>query len=244
MREFGKRILWSLLLLPVTAGGSFAIQKILAAWGIIDPFARIVGEWLKMNVTSTVHWSPEIVLWSVAFIIFIILYSGALSLIWRQGGQPGSSISEYASIASSTFAHIEPPHQLNQNVAAQNRIPIVRLREMAAAVGWNVDRHTSNDGFNLTNKLNQAAADGALQFWGRKYEYEFGEDAADSVPLVRISQKHFLDYRFESTNLFGDASNFYIFTGRLGNQPSQLKGWIYRDIHVDRKQIEAWLPAR
>jgi hypothetical protein len=145
---------------------------------------------------------------------------------------------------SATAPSLSPATSPSIRHTTGTRIPIVRLREMASARGWNLDRHTSNDGFDLTNKLNQAAADGALQFWGRKYQHEFGEDAAESVPLVRISQKHFLDYSLSSTNLFGSSSNFYTFTGKIGRQPRELIGEIYRDIHVDSKQIESWLPSR
>jgi hypothetical protein len=224
-------------MLPITAGGSFVMQRILAAWGILDSFSVLIGDWLKVNVTPAIYWSTETTLWIFAFIIFIMIYGAALAIIWRHGRQayaPADAVPRLGSAGNSQIKHS----------STETRIPIMRLREMASASGWNVDRHTSNDGFDLTNKLNQAAADGVVQFWGRKYQYEFGEDAAESEPLVRISQKHFLDYRFESTNLFGDTKNFYIFTGQLSKQPRQLKGLIYRDIHVDRKQIEAWLPAR
>lgn len=242
MREVWKRVMLSTITLPFTAAGSYIIKNTLDAWGILDDFSVVLGNWLKINVTPTISWSTNVILWTVSSVFMISLYCVALFLIWRRPIQNTKVISSSAFASPSSSQTAGMPTEYNK--AVRNRIPIVQLRQLAEAAGWNVDRRTSNDGYNLTNKLNQAAADGALQFWGRKYEYDFGEDGAESVPLVRISQKHFLDYRFESTNLFGDASNFYIFTGQPSKQPRQLRGLIYQDIHIDRNQIEAWLPAR
>jgi hypothetical protein len=123
-----------------------------------------------------------------------------------------------------------------------DRIPLVELRKMAADAGWNINVHTSDDTHNLTERLNQAAADGLVNFWGRKYEYDFGE-GSKSYPLVSIPIGHFVDrYLFSSLNIFGEnVKNFYIHTGKIGKTMREQKGKIFQDIHADRKQLADWI---
>ena len=122
------------------------------------------------------------------------------------------------------------------------RIPLINLRSALQSVGWNTDIHRSNDATALTDSLNQAAADGLIKFYGRKYEYDLGEAASATFPLLEIPSEHFRDFSFQPINLFGDAqSNFYIFTGKLGALPRELRGQIYRDIHAGRTQIRKWV---
>jgi hypothetical protein len=91
--------------------------------------------------------------------------------------------------------------------------------------------------------LNQAAVDKVITFWGRKYEYDLGEAAKGTFPLVEIPVQHFVDgYTFSVINLFGDnAVNFYIITGKLGKMMREQRGEIYQDIHADRTQLTSWL---
>lgn len=243
VREVWKRVVLSAITLPLTAAGSYIIKNTLVAWGILDDFSTVLGNWLKINVTPTIPWSADLILWTVSSVFMISLYCVALFLIWRRPIQSTKVISSSAFVSPSPNQTAGMPTESNE--AVRNRIPIVQLRQLAEAGGWNlIDGRVSNDALAITNGLNQAAVDGTITFWGRKYQYEFGEDAAESMPLVPISKKHFLYYSFQPTNLFGNVSNFYIFTGKLAKQPSELRGKIYRDIHVDRRQMEDWLPRR
>jgi hypothetical protein len=121
-----------------------------------------------------------------------------------------------------------------------DRIPLIQLRDMAARVGWNTDARTSNDAYEFAGRLNQAAVDGRIKFWGRKYVYDFSQPAAE-FPLLEIPQEHFRDYAFDSLRLFGAIDNFHIFTGKLGKQPRELKGQIYQDPYAHRRRLSEWI---
>jgi sensor domain CHASE-containing protein len=114
---------------------------------------------------------------------------------------------------------------------------------MAANVGWDINIRSSSTIGDLVDSLNQAAVDKVITFWGRKYEYDLGEAAKGTFPLVEIPVQHFVDgYTFSVINLFGDnAVNFYIITGKLGKMMREQRGEIYQDIHADRTQLTSWL---
>jgi hypothetical protein len=122
-----------------------------------------------------------------------------------------------------------------------DRIPLIELREMATKAGWNIDARTSRDTYDLVVRLNQAAVDGLINFWGGKYEYDFGENS--NQVLVNIPISHFADgYVFSCLNIFGDNSkNFYIHTGKIGKTMREQRGEIFQDIHADRKQLAGWI---
>ena len=123
------------------------------------------------------------------------------------------------------------------------RIPLTELRDCATNVGWCSDVRSptvgDNDWWTFSNRLRQAAVDGEIAFWGKRYIYDFGKDL-DSEPLIKIPREHFEEFSFDPTRL-AQADNYDIFTGRLGEPPSALKGSIFRDLHVDAAEARAWL---
>ncbi len=123
-----------------------------------------------------------------------------------------------------------------------DRIPLVELRGMATKAGWNINVHISHDPHDLVKRLNQAAVDGLINFWGHKYEYDFGEDSNESL-LVNIPISHFVDrYVFSCLNIFGEnRNNYYIHTGKIGKTMREQRGEIFQDIHADRRQLEDWI---
>jgi hypothetical protein len=121
-----------------------------------------------------------------------------------------------------------------------DRVPLIQLRDMVAQVGWNTNVRTSDDAYEFASRLNQAAVDGKIKFWGRKYVYDFSRPTAD-YPLLEIPLDHFKDYSFDSLRLFGSVDNFHIYTGKLGKSPRELRGHIYQDPHVDSRQLSAWI---
>jgi hypothetical protein len=72
-----KRILWNIALLPVSGLGSYIISRVLAAWGIFDPIADVLGGWLKMHI------SPSAMLNIVALVTFFGLYGFSLWVMRR-----------------------------------------------------------------------------------------------------------------------------------------------------------------
>jgi hypothetical protein len=129
--------------------------------------------------------------------------------------------------------------------APTRRIPLTDLRAMAITVGWNGDAHAAtvgdNDWWSFCQRLRQAAADGDIPFFGRRYLYDFGKET-DAEPLIPIPHAHFGEFGFDVIDL-AQADNYDIFTARLGESPASLRGSIFRDLHVDEQQARVWLDA-
>ena len=111
------------------------------------------------------------------------------------------------------------------------------------AAGWCGDIQSAtigdNDWWSFAIGLSQAAVDGAIQFWGRRYVADFGKDL-DTEALVEIPKEHFAVFEFDPAAL-AQADNYDLFTGKPGDSPSAWKGHIFRDIHVNADQARAWL---
>jgi hypothetical protein len=89
--------------------------------------------------------------------------------------------------------------------------------------------------------LRQAAVDGDITFWGKRYIYEFGEDL-DDEPLVKIPPAHFEEFGFDPARL-AQVDNYDIFTGKLGEPVNAYRGRTFRDLHVDAQQARDSLNA-
>lgn len=126
---------------------------------------------------------------------------------------------------------------------APERLPLAELCEWAADAGWCSDVHSAtvgdNDWWTFAIRLRQAAVDGSIQFWGRRYVADFGKDL-DTEPLVEIPKAHFTEFEFDPAAL-AEVDNYDLFTSKLGNSPSAFKGQVFRDIHVNGDQARAWL---
>ena len=62
----------------------------------------------------------------------------------------------------------------------------------------------------------------------------------DFEPLVRIPSSHFEEFGFDPMEV-AEAENYDIFTGKFGDPPSAWRGSIFRDLHLDAEQAQAWL---
>jgi hypothetical protein len=128
---------------------------------------------------------------------------------------------------------------------APQRAPLTDLREWAVAAGWCSDAHSAtigdNDWWTFATRLRQAAVDGSIEFWGKRYVYEFGKDL-DTEPYVRIPSDHFEEFEFYPTEL-AELDNYDLFTGKIGDSHSAYRGQTFRDIHVNAGQARAWLDA-
>ena len=123
------------------------------------------------------------------------------------------------------------------------RVPLTEMRKWAIAAGRCGDIQSAtigdNDWWTFALRLRQAAVDGAIQFWGRRYLADFGKDL-DSEALVEIPKEHFTAFEFDPAAL-AQVDNYDLFTGKLGDSPSAWKGQIFRDIHVNADQARTWL---
>ena len=122
------------------------------------------------------------------------------------------------------------------------QVPITDLREWAADAGWCMDAHSApvgdNDLWTFSKRLRQAAADGSILFSGKRYLSDYGKEL-DTEPLLKIPSQHFEEFSFDVVQL-AQADNYDIFTYN-GHPQRALRGQIFRDLHVDAQQAEAWL---
>lgn len=134
---------------------------------------------------------------------------------------------------------------LTPSAPAPQRLPVTDLRAWAMAAGWNGDVQAAtvgdNDWWSFCQRLRQAAADGEIGFFGRRYVHDMGKET-DPEPLIAIPRDHFHEYGFDVVTL-ATADNYDIFSGTFGVSPRELRGRIFRDIHIDDQQAHAWLEA-
>jgi hypothetical protein len=86
------------------------------------------------------------------------------------------------------------------------RIPLSEMRGWATAAGWCGDVQSAtigdNDWWSFTGHLRQAAVDGTIQFWGRRYIADFGKNS-DGEPLIEIPKEHFATFEFDRARASG-----------------------------------------
>jgi hypothetical protein len=77
---------------------------------------------------------------------------------------------------------------------SEDRIPFVRIRDLAPAYGLGLAQHdadASDVAYRVEGALRQAAVDGDVKVWGRRYR-----DVPNMEPIVPIPSLHFEDYSF------------------------------------------------
>jgi hypothetical protein len=126
------------------------------------------------------------------------------------------------------------------------RIPYVEIREFANARGWKLNDNPAechnraqchNRGYELEKAMRQAASDGRLKVWGRKYETPVGTN-----PLLLIPKDHFIDFEFGNGYLHSDnVKNIWSHTGQLGRSKNSFSGENYCDLYVSERDIKRLL---
>jgi hypothetical protein len=76
-----KKLLLSFATLLINAAVGLVLKESLSYWGILDPLAVFLGNWLKVNLGTSID-LPGI-LWGVALLFSLLLYIVALFFIWR-----------------------------------------------------------------------------------------------------------------------------------------------------------------
>jgi hypothetical protein len=92
-------------------------------------------------------------------------------------------------------------------------------------------------GFNLLNRLRQAAVDEEVVFRGRRFDYDRPELTSETVPLTKIPPGHFEENSFMLGRFLDGDSNYQTFTGKV---LEHLEVGLYRDIRANREQLQAW----
>lgn len=105
----------------------------------------------------------------------------------------------------------------------QDRVPFVRIRDIAPEFGIDLtpgNLLAPNRAYEIEGALRQAAVDGKLMVWGRKYRGE----VKDNDPLVPIPASHFEDYGFRHGNLHYREQNIHTATATMQMLVNRLKG--------------------
>lgn len=208
------RIGWTVALAVVAAIVRYVAGHALASWGILDPYAQSLGKWFKMNVT------PEQAGWTAATLLALTLYGIALYFIWWRHSRSDSPRAAPTELPSQIFS---------------KRIPLVTdFYNLAAKAGWSTNARAVTFGKNgpalLLRTLRQAAADGAMQLYGRKASEM--PASLDSTPLVPIERDHFNHYEISPWG--GNDKTVRDF------HPHDPHGG-FRDLHVSEQQANDWL---
>jgi len=137
-----------------------------------------------------------------------------------------------------------PDLDLTQQPEPMQWTPLLEVRQWALQAGWNMDQHGSaghNDSLDLMQRLRQAAVDNKVTFRGRRYrDYDWPET---KEPLIDVAPSHFVDFELDALDFIGARNNYGIFTGKTGKSKNQLRGQIFRDLHVNTPQVISWLAS-
>jgi hypothetical protein len=124
--------------------------------------------------------------------------------------------------------------------------PLLVVRQWATQAGWDFNLHTAaghNAGLDFVQRLRQAAAYSKVAFRGRHYEKDWPEHSKEQEILIDIPATHFGEFQIDPLRFVNAAKNYDLFTGIIAMRKEQLRGRIYRDLHVNTEQIQAWLKA-
>jgi hypothetical protein len=116
---------------------------------------------------------------------------------------------------------------------SSDKIPYVRVREIALAKGVDLPRYGEhqNRSYDLEGELKDAAANGLLAVWGRPYNGE----PRDNDPMLPIPADHFRKYSFRHGCLEMDMENKHSCTttiAALTKGKEMTEGESYYDLHV------------
>jgi hypothetical protein len=121
-----------------------------------------------------------------------------------------------------------------------DRIPFVRLRDIAPEFGLDLsssETPTANLAYDIEGALRQAAVDGDLQVWGRKYH----GPVQSNDPLLKIPASHFAEFEFGHGNLHYQTENRFSHTGKITKRLEELAGQAYYDLQLSDSDARAVL---
>ena len=226
-------------------------QLLLILKYVVAPiFLTIIGR-AGLEVIHMSGWYPE--LWIARYIYNPPSPAEIESAIWLISGF--LAISLYAAECRfrlferfvrprTTAAPVSAESDPTPGITIAERKPFTDFRDWAVEAGWDADIFSivvgENDFLTFKDRLEQAAADGLIRFWGRKYPYDIPEDLKGSEILVPIDPGHFRDFILDVQQL-AESRNYDIFTHKYGHSHDQLAGQCFRDLHVDATQARDWL---
>ncbi len=190
-------------------------------WLVVDVLSALIP---TSVATGTTAWLGEHSIAILAMIFVFAFAVSALAIIVTLG---------YRAERQGTTRQVTP-----DNAAASrrsiDRIPLIELRRMAAAAGWNFVSQDSLHLIDLVDAIRQGAIDGTLTVWGRLNRYN-DERLMRAEPLDRIPVDHWREFRI-SANAMLAGDNFYV---QSWSPNEKLQSYV--DLHVERTQAAAWL---
>ena len=114
------------------------------------------------------------------------------------------------------------------------------LRDLAPEFGIDLsssETPTANLAYDIEGALRQAAVDGDLQVWGRKYN----GPVQSNEPLIKIPASHFSEFEFGHGNLHYKTENRFSHTGKITKRLEELAGQAYFDLQLSDSDARAVL---
>jgi hypothetical protein len=119
----------------------------------------------------------------------------------------------------------------------KDRIPYVRIRDLAPAYALGLGAHdldAPNVAYRIEGALRQAAVDGELKVWGRKYR----GPVKSNDPLVPIPASHFEDFEFGHGDLHHQTVNEQTHTGKIGKRLEDFPDQAFYDLQLSFADTE------
>jgi hypothetical protein len=221
MTETQKRVALTIGLLPVTAVGVYFIRRVLASWGVLDPFADVIGGWLKLNVSTAQ------LINLVGLIAFIVLYGIALFVIWQRRRSVSHVLQE-------TILSAEPisstPIIAKRDTKMDEALAYIETGEWGGEFYAFANNPAQNPRKGLsTVKVRQAAIDKEIRVWGAT---TLNEDAH-----VEIDPKYWEDWQIDLLSAMKGET-------KTEKRHSHASGFKYYNLMVSKAEFEArWRSA-
>ena len=205
---------------------SYFVQRVLGAWGGLDPLADAFGRWLKVNLTS------DQAGWSVALLVTSIAYGLLLWLVWRPVHIHHGELS--ATVDTKPSLSMVVSHALAHDVSLSEAALYAVTGKWGMIAGkehfpTNEERVAAGKGVaNWLPDFEQRASDGKTKVWGRHYE-------SQSSPIVEIDALHWRTH---------EAYPIGVVSGQPSTRQrgSLLKDGGYSDVRVNRVEFEREWP--
>jgi len=121
--------------------------------------------------------------------------------------------------------------------SSKRRSPIKDILPLAEKAGWVVRGDGNGEMTGFFRGLREAAASGAIKFWGRHYR----RTLQDENPVLEIKPEHWEAYKFDVASLLDtESTNMGTSSYSLDQAGSWYNG-AYSDLRIDMPAFRKWL---
>ncbi len=170
------RIIWTIVFAIIAGAIQYMVRQMLAAWGILDPFAIQLGTWLDTHITASQ------IGWAIATALAIAIYIVALWFVWSKSRLAAKTAPDVGDIQNHVAS--SPVSDPAEESDTELSTALLLISELSSWMRWQ-DAQRIGDGqaaltddskINLAeNVLRQRLAEGRLSARGRRrgaLEYE------------------------------------------------------------------------